>query len=1205
MKFVKKSRSRGIGQFAAAAFLLAASYSFGATFEITGIPESEVLVVSQSGTASAAVIPEIGEKCISAVLNVEYDTDALTFDSGEIVNKASGAGLKGVEEDTPGKVQVYFTFVDGSGIEGSDPVEDYTFAELTFTANEVGTHSLTISDDSSASFTNGTLDLENSEDGEVVAFGVDPVVADAAVDLPEDAADGTDVHAVEATDAQDDIKETGGYAITAGDADGAFAIDDAGQITVADSAQLDFETTATYNLTVEVTDDEGNTGEGTVTVNLTDVNESPTAVADSANATEDGAPVDIDVLANDTDPDAGDTKKVVSVNTDETVGTVMIDGDGVDNQVNYDVGTAFQDLAAGETTTDTFDYTMEDSEGLQGSATVTVTITGVNDAPIAQDAGAADDRILVINGQADNSVDLTNYADDIDSDDSPADLVYAIVDDAALPAGITASITDEIITFDASAHDAEVEFEITFNATDSHDATSATKSIYLSAINNQPPAITEVTPAQDPTIDEGDSQEFAITASDAGNQPQDDGIAGIVWYLNINGQGFDQVQDEGVSSDEGAVSDSYTFDTDQDTQLHDGSNTFVVRAEATDGEGVTNRQEWTVTVNDVNNPPSIDSVTVQAVDADDEEVSPSKPIDVTKLVGTASISDLDAEDFENGLPVGDDEVEFTWMLTRKGFNNDEPFQVASTTITAAAVPDPFEVVLDEAALNAELANQGADQNGFQKDDQFVLLVTADDGAVDNPVEAQEKMTLGNPGWFPAISWTDVPDVDDYKVEVFAGDMAGAASRGGHETAIVTMYTSDPQVNVADYFAGKWDNEYLADRPTGVDRVFGLRPGNYEVKIYRYGEAAARNETSWTELETQTLSVDEYDAPAAAKVADEDQTDKEDLAPLVGTFELTSAAGCIVDVALVGEDGEETAKPELGFRKLLRPDSDGVLSTDAEVEVRLNAPVGTYNVYVTAFNPDAVAEQSAEGGVVIQERDTVLPSEDEDQPAELTPDQWGMSPGTGDPDNPEYVGKGTVDVEFSWNPIQGADHYRIVVFDAAGDTPAGLGNVRVNGTSITREIAGQYSGRYAWHVLAVGANGETKWSNSDPDPNRDRDRPHYFAIEPAAEADVDYNELVVGDNDPTADDIVTWTLPAAQDTVHVYVYDMTAAKPEDAFLRDGLEVAVNGALTLDVVGNSGHVNLGLSAPYDLLIGVSLDGRFWRYWSLTPAAMNEVQ
>lgn len=79
-------------------------------------------------------------------------------------------------------------------------------------------------------------------------------------------------------------------------------------------------------------------------------------------------------------------------------------------RLNYDPGAAFLDLTAGQTATDTFAYTIEDAAGAQSTANVTVTVTGVNDAPIAIDdnyaseAGSAFNRnVFSDNGQGADS----------------------------------------------------------------------------------------------------------------------------------------------------------------------------------------------------------------------------------------------------------------------------------------------------------------------------------------------------------------------------------------------------------------------------------------------------------------------------------------------------------------------------------------------------------------------------------------------------------------------------------------------------------------------------------------------------------------------------------------------------------------------------------------------------------------------------------
>jgi sugar lactone lactonase YvrE len=66
------------------------------------------------------------------------------------------------------------------------------------------------------------------------------------------------------------------YAITGGNTGGAFAIDAAGRLTVANPAVLDFETTPSFALGIQVTDAGGAVSTETVTIDLSNVNEPPT-----------------------------------------------------------------------------------------------------------------------------------------------------------------------------------------------------------------------------------------------------------------------------------------------------------------------------------------------------------------------------------------------------------------------------------------------------------------------------------------------------------------------------------------------------------------------------------------------------------------------------------------------------------------------------------------------------------------------------------------------------------------------------------------------------------------------------------------------------------------------------------------------------------------------------------------------------------------
>ena len=137
--------------------------------------------------------------------------------------------------------------------------------------------------------------------------------------------------------------------------------------------------TATDIFRYTVADGQGGTATATVTITIVGVNDDPSANDDTASAGEDDMTVAIAVLANDTDVDASDTLTVSSTDMGGTIGSVSIAPDGLG--LVYRPEGRFEHLAAGETATDTFRYTVSDGQGGTATATVTVTVTGVNDTP--------------------------------------------------------------------------------------------------------------------------------------------------------------------------------------------------------------------------------------------------------------------------------------------------------------------------------------------------------------------------------------------------------------------------------------------------------------------------------------------------------------------------------------------------------------------------------------------------------------------------------------------------------------------------------------------------------------------------------------------------------------------------------------------------------------------------------------------------------
>ena len=93
-------------------------------------------------------------------------------------------------------------------------------------------------------------------------------------DVDENSPNGATLGTVRAVDvdAGDDLT----YSIIGGSGSSAFAIDpDTGEVTVADSGQLDFESSSSFTLTVQVADAGGLTDSATIPIDVNDVNEAP------------------------------------------------------------------------------------------------------------------------------------------------------------------------------------------------------------------------------------------------------------------------------------------------------------------------------------------------------------------------------------------------------------------------------------------------------------------------------------------------------------------------------------------------------------------------------------------------------------------------------------------------------------------------------------------------------------------------------------------------------------------------------------------------------------------------------------------------------------------------------------------------------------------------------------------------------------------
>ncbi len=159
-------------------------------------------------------------------------------------------------------------------------------------------------------------------------------------------------------------------------------------------------------ITLLATDEVGGNAMAIVTITVVEGAQDDSALVDE------GDTVDIAVTDNDIGNDPANAT-IISFDGTSALGATITETPGVDGSLSYDTGSIpdLDELAVGETLTDTFTYTIKDSIDEESTATVTVTVHGVNDEPVAEDdeAGDDEDKVMII--------DVLGNDSDIDQSD--------------------------------------------------------------------------------------------------------------------------------------------------------------------------------------------------------------------------------------------------------------------------------------------------------------------------------------------------------------------------------------------------------------------------------------------------------------------------------------------------------------------------------------------------------------------------------------------------------------------------------------------------------------------------------------------------------------------------------------------------------------------------------------------------------------------
>jgi VCBS repeat-containing protein len=282
-------------------------------------------------------------------------------------------------------------------------------------------------------------------------------------------------------------------------ADGTFAYDPAGHFDALKPGE-----TATDTFTYTVDDGHGGADTATVALTVTGVNDAPTAAADTASTSEDASIV-IAPAGNDTDPE-GDTLAVTGIDASATTGVVTLNPDGT---VGYDPGSGFNALGQGEEGTDSFAYTLDDGHGGIASGTVSVTVTGLNDVPMATLDSAS------TNEDETATLDVLAGASDPDTGDS---LSVSALDDGATT-GIVTLNADGTITYDpAGRFDALTDGEtaedtFAYTLADGHGGTATqTVTVTINGVGGGPSAPGALLESFDAPVDANDTRGLVLIA---------------------------------------------------------------------------------------------------------------------------------------------------------------------------------------------------------------------------------------------------------------------------------------------------------------------------------------------------------------------------------------------------------------------------------------------------------------------------------------------------------------------------------------------------------------------------------------------------------------------------------------------------------------------------------------------------------------------
>lgn len=502
------------------------------------------------------------------------------------------------------------------------------------------------------------------------------------------------------------------------------------------------------NFTYTASDPSGANSTATVHIEVTPVNDPPTAVNDAAVTNEDTA-LNFDVVSNDTDPD-GDAL-VVSAVTQGAKGSVVINNSPSLNG-KYVIYTPNANANGG----DSFIYTVSDGRGGTSTATVSMTITPVNDVP-----KAFDDAVTT---PEDTPLTFDPRINDTDADGDTLTITSASDPNR----GSTVVNADGTVTYTPDANLSGAD-SFLYSISDGHGGTwSAIVSVTVTPVNDAPDARNDLPLTNEDT---------PITINVLSNDVDADGNTLTVTSLTQPAKGTAVLN----------ANNTITYTPNLNTN---GSDSFTYTI--SDGNGGSDTATVNVTVSPVNDPPVAvaDSATVAeegtvtvAVAANDTDPENSTLTVTTVTQGAHGTVTLLAGNQVRYQPAVNYAGPDTFTYTIRDPGNLT--SVGTVSVTVTPVNDPPVAVADTAATD--------------EDTPAAISVLANDTDVDGDTLTVVAVTQSANGsvttdgttvtFTPAANWSGTAGTFTYT----ARDAAGV-ERTANVTVTVNSVNDPPVAN---------------------------------------------------------------------------------------------------------------------------------------------------------------------------------------------------------------------------------------------------------------------------------------------------------------------------------------------------------------------------------------------------------------------------